>query len=739
LDFIVDADGPDGSFEYIGQEMWINNEHYIHCSTIKRISGSDVGCIEGGSGVEYIYWKVQRILGPDTVVTIAEGTVYDGDDDYYFNNGLVIVTGDHDSDYGEVVIEITVLEHCEHYIWHQNVDYLGNHGTFFKQKVRVDCKPPITTKAIGDPKYDEGFWVTTSTLIEFDAVDQEEPCLVGVKEIHYRIAWDENGNGEFDDPEEYGNWIVVQGDHAEFYFQEECYHKLEWYAVDLFGNAEEIHVQYHKVDDTPPDTTKTIGNPKYDFGYWVTTNTLFKLDAVDLPPDCPSGVEEICYRIGYDENKDEVFDEDEFGPWVCEPIDHVEFDMDEECYHVLEWYSVDNLGHIEETHIQYHRVDDTPPVTVKTFNGPTCGPENFYVTTKTAITLTATDYTSPCAVGVWYIHYEIWWDSDNDGTVDTLKVSEDVYDNTVTFWFTEECLHEIIWYAVDYLGNTEEIHTQQHRVDDTPPDTIKFIDGPTYGEDDYWVTTDTFITLISTDYTEPCDVWGITIYYEIWWDSDNDGVVDTLVDSDIVEDDWVTFRFTEECLHEIRWYAVDCLGNTEELHTQQHRVDDTPPETLKTFIGPTYGESNYWLQDHGTTIVLDATDYDDPCAVGVEYIYVGLWIWDEIEQMWTNIWVEEIDGDHYEFVITEDCLHEIVWWAVDYLGNEEEIHYQEHRVDSKPPITTKIKKFIIVLVMMQMKIIHLRNQNLILGLSFLGIMQNSTLPRIVSINSNGLQ
>ncbi|GAH21772.1 unnamed protein product, partial [marine sediment metagenome] len=80
-------------------------------------------------------------------------------------------------------------------------------------------------------------------------------------------------------------------------------------------------------------------------------------------------------------------------------------------------------------------------------------------------------------------------------------------------------------------------------------------------------------------------------------------------------------------LHEIRWYAVDCLGNTELLQTQQHRVDDTPPETLKTFIGPTY-DNDYWLQDHGTTIILDATDKTYPCDVGVDYIHVELW-WDD--------------------------------------------------------------------------------------------------------------
>ncbi len=686
LDFIADANGPSSTPEYIGPQMYIGDEHYVHCSTIKQVSTTDTGCIPGGAGTEYIYWKIQKITGPDTVKTIAEGTVYDGDE-YNFNNGLAIVTGDHDQDHGEISIDISVLETCEHYIWFRATDYLGNNEILFhKEKVRVDCKPPITTKTIGTPQYDMGHWVTTDTLFELDAVDQEEPCAVGVKEINYRIGYDQDSSGEVEEDEFYP-WVVVAGNHAEFYFAEECYHKLEWYAVDWFGNTEETHYQYHKVDNTPPLTTKTIGIPYFDYGYWVTTKSLFELDAVDLPPGCESGVEKICYHIGYDENQDEVFDESEFSDWICTSIDHVEFYMSEECYHKLEWYSIDNLGHIEETHVQYHRVDDTPPETTKEFYGPTCGPDNYYLTTDTTIVLTATDYNSPCAVGVWYIHYEIWWDSDNDGVVDTKLIDDNVYDDTVTFSFTEECLHEIIWYAVDYLGNTEETHYQQHRVDDTPPVTLKSFCGITYGDNNYWTTTNCAIFLDATDYTSPCDSGVTYIYYEIWWDSDNDNLVDTMVDSKTVYDTHAELYFTQECLHEIRWYAVDCLGNTEEMHYQLHRVDDTPPETIKTFKGPTYGENNFWLQDHGTTIILDATDKTYPCNVGVEYIHVELWRF--FEEQWTQIFSQDIYDDHYEFTIDEDCLHEIIWYAVDYLGNTEETHYQQHRVDSQPPVTEK--------------------------------------------------
>ncbi|GAH20178.1 unnamed protein product, partial [marine sediment metagenome] len=45
-------------------------------------------------------------------------------------------------------------------------------------------------------------------------------------------------------------------------------------------------------------------------------------------------------------------------------------------------------------------------------------------------------------------------------------------------------------------------------------------------------------------YTEPCAVGGVTLYWEVWWDEDGDGVAygDTLVDVDVISegDDYVT-------------------------------------------------------------------------------------------------------------------------------------------------------------------------------------------------------
>jgi hypothetical protein len=82
----------------------------------------------------------------------------------------------------------------------------------------------------------------------------------------------------------------------------------------------------------------------------------------------------------------------------------------------------------------------------------------------TPITLTATDDMS----GVQFIHYEVWWDTNDDSMVDTRMVSEDVYQNSCIFHVDMfGILHgliEIRYFAVDKVNNAEMIHIQQHIV-----------------------------------------------------------------------------------------------------------------------------------------------------------------------------------------------------------------------------------------------------------------------------------
>lgn len=134
---------------------------------------------------------------------------------------------------------------------------------------------------------------------------------------------------------------------------------------------------------------------------------------------------------------------------------------------------------------------------------------------------------------------------------------------------------KITIYAKDVAGNigidTVDVTLFDEQQDTTPPITEKSIGQP--NEDDgYIIWPFTPITLSATD-----DLSGVkNIHYEIWWDSDEDMVIDKMMALiDISEEicmfsmDWYNIFFG---LIELRWCAVDNVGNIEPMHTQQHMV-----------------------------------------------------------------------------------------------------------------------------------------------------------------------
>jgi len=345
------------------------------------------------------------------------------------------------------------------------------------------------------------------TEITLDCTDQQ-PHPVDHEKMCYKISFDLDQDGYNTDQycAQFGgqmenDWCCVDVSSENKYtftFQEDSLHDLEYYCVDALGNQNKVDLEYFKVDSTSPVTTKTIEGPTYPasqedidrFGlrgddvtnFWIRDHvTKIILDATDYAEPCDVGVKEINYRICLDKNEDNQFTEDECNSWIAVQGSHTEFTIDEDCLHKIEWYAVDMLGNTEETHVQYHRVDSTSPITIKTIEGPTWGEDDYWVTSNTQFTLTSVDYEDPCAVGVASIHVKIEWDNNCDGTIneyDTTTFEGDVQ-NPYTFNLNEECLHKITWYAVDYLGNEEGLNEQYHKVDNTPPHVLilKPVDG----------------------------------------------------------------------------------------------------------------------------------------------------------------------------------------------------------------------------------------------------------------------
>ncbi|HDN50186.1 MAG TPA: DUF11 domain-containing protein, partial [Thermoplasmatales archaeon] len=121
--------------------------------------------------------------------------------------------------------------------------------------------------------------------------------------------------------------------------------------------------------------------------------------------------------------------------------------------------------------VDYFRVDAYPPQTIK----KVMSENEYYIESTTDIWLNSTD-PGNCSTGVHFLHYEIYWDFNGNGVVDTQVGNYTIYDNeegdlnpaegeiSVMFHLTNYGVNEIRWYGEDYVENREEIHYQEHNV-----------------------------------------------------------------------------------------------------------------------------------------------------------------------------------------------------------------------------------------------------------------------------------
>ena len=339
----------------------------------------------------------------------------------------------------------------------------------------VDKTPPETIKTYGNPHFPDPIiedqyphWITTTTPVTLSATDcpggcdrDNGPHDAGISETWYRNIY--NGPGKLDQYcqsyDECMNWQPCTGEECEdwilyneepFYKSPESCHIIEFYSVDGVGNEEDIKWQCVFVDDTPPQVTKTVGNPKFEDNEstgepftWVTSETDIEFVCTDGEPH-PVDHEEICFQVSYDLDPDE-YNTDEYcnlysglgaymeKEWCCisaTPQDPFVFNFreGEESLHDLEYYCRDFLGNDERNYnldnppqegeitedgawIQYYRVDETPPEINKDVGDPQdgiCPPgpdDNCYITDETDVLVTVPDPDPTgkgCNIGIDY-------------------------------------------------------------------------------------------------------------------------------------------------------------------------------------------------------------------------------------------------------------------------------------------------------------------------------------------------
>ncbi|MEM2388560.1 MAG: PQQ-binding-like beta-propeller repeat protein, partial [Candidatus Thermoplasmatota archaeon] len=161
-------------------------------------------------------------------------------------------------------------------------------------------------------------------------------------------------------------------------------------------------------------------------------------------------------------------------------------------------------------------------------------------------------------------------DVDGDGLLNIL-----FYD-----WGRENASNDTFWCLERGIKNVNIL-----RVDVFPPITNKTV----LSEDTYNITNTTNIWLNATD-AGNCKSGVKYLYYEIWHDSNWDGIVDTMVKNATIYDNTpydknpnfgeisVLINLTNAGINEIRWFSVDNVDNKETKHVQKHNVIVTMPK-----------------------------------------------------------------------------------------------------------------------------------------------------------------
>ncbi|MFC2143264.1 OmpL47-type beta-barrel domain-containing protein [Candidatus Aenigmatarchaeota archaeon] len=563
---------------------------------------------------------------------------------------------------------------CGQTIEYYSIDNVGNEEVYQTEIDNVDDTPPITEKTFEGMTYGpDNYYLLTNTNIILTATDYTEDCPVGVNYIHYEVYWKMYEEDDWQLVEEndvYDNVAIIN-------FDEESFHMLKWYAVDLLGNMEEEHVQYHAVDETPPETTKTVGQPHIQIGYniyFITQDTPITLECVDPEPH-PAGDVSIYYR--YNINGGEYTDWTEY---------EAPFTFDEDCEHRMEYYCVDALGNEEEVQFEIDWVDTVGPNIYKDLTGLyfECGGEDchYYVNSDTEIVLTAED-PEPHPAGENYIEYRIFWKL-NEGDEWELIQDWTLYEGPISY--EEDSYHRLEYRAYDLLGNMGPLYEEIDAVDLLPPITTKVVGDPNlecdyFGDQEEAEQCKFIRTITPIDFScedqDPHPVNDVSIFFRQRWRYDLSTSWEDWSEWNEVEG---TVYLSEDSIHELEFYCVDALGNEEEHRYEIDIVDDLAPESVSEAYGPQYYDEELGkLYIDGVTEIEITCEDPEPHPVGVDEIWYRYFVDGELIEDWMI----------YEgmFGFPEESMHELEYYCVDLLGNVENENIDVYYVDHTPPVT----------------------------------------------------
>ncbi|RLF30389.1 MAG: hypothetical protein DRN07_08675, partial [Thermoplasmata archaeon] len=306
-------------------------------------------------------------------------------------------------------------------------------------------------------------------------------------------------------------------------------------------------------------------------------------------------------------------------------------------------------------------IDENPPTTTVRRGNPSY---DNYITSSTPIWFDAVDDYS----GVNKTYYRIWYNG--VWSAWTIYVEN--------FSLDEECKHYIEFYSSDNSENNEAIKNITLYVDNTPPSHNIDVGVPSYTDGiNQWINFSTPVYINASD-EGPCKVGSYHIHWIIW--NSTGGYA---YNSNITNTANIILYINEECKHIIGYWVEDNLGNRDPaigyINTTVY-VDNSEPDTIMETGSLSYQYNGTTYIKSTTPIFINASDRGCQDGVGINKITY------RIDNGETQV-VKNTTQVIVNFTAFEDGVHNIEYWSVDNLGNEEDHHFNAFFVDDTPPET----------------------------------------------------
>ena len=284
--------------------------------------------------------------------------------------------------------------------------------------VGANPMPPTTTLIIGSPKFaDMGGNIYISSCTPFSLVTIDNLGGSGVAFTAYKMR-----NVTYD-----GEWLTYSGP---FYLAglADGQYSISYNSTDNVGNMEQTQNATVILDNNPPTTALTVGEPQYASDkLYVDTTTPLTLSTSDTS----SGVRLVTYRI-----RSTIYD----SGWLTyqDPFNLTSLN---DGNYTVSYFSMDNLNNTETIESKAITIDNTAPTT-------TCSPIEGNYSRTIAVTLSATD--GQIGSGVNETFYKI--DQENWTRY------------TGGFNLTSPGQYNMSFYSVDKLGNAEQPRSLKYMI-----------------------------------------------------------------------------------------------------------------------------------------------------------------------------------------------------------------------------------------------------------------------------------